>query len=350
MNVAGSTDPGCSRFHSSSAARCALRAARRRSFASSVSAGWPPCLARRRIRSELLRLEETIQRKIAYAVVSVGIGDVTPGQKMKRIEVVLADNREQIERLRDERPELFESGGDSAALSGEEFRRRLEMALEDGLVRDRVERLPMGSGTGLRTAIASEAGWVFSAEVGANSEPRVVFVAADASWRVQRDPDGTPQVDESLLRALADADPLNANASADLPDDAYDGVFEAWPEARRAIWRSWTHLTDPANLQPDVRGVLRRAADLVRDQPSDLSNEARDRSAVSLAQRWPLRIAREVGRILDDPNLDNRARIGRLRDLAGEEGLSPPPPPVALMPVTEEEIRLVAWVAVTSLR
>lgn len=296
---------------------------------------------------ELLRLEETIQRKIAYAAVSVGIGDVIPGQKMKRIEVVLADNREQIERLRDERPELFESGGDSAALSGEEFRRRLEMALEDGLVRDRVDRLPMGSGSGLRTAFASEPGWVFSAEVGADSEPRVVFVAADAGWRVQRDPDGDAQIDESLLRALADADPLGGSAPAHLPDGAYDGVFEAWPEARRAIWRSWTRLTDPANLQPDVRGVLRRAADLVRDEPSDLSNEARNRLAVSLAQRWPLRIAREVGRILDDPSLDDRARVARLRDLANDEGLSPPPPPVALTPVTEDEIRLVAWMAIT---
>lgn len=295
---------------------------------------------------DLLGLEETIQRKIAYAAVSVGVGDVIPGQKAKRIEVVLADNREQIERLRAERPELFESGGDSAALSGEEFRRRLEMALDDGLIRDRVERLPLGSGTGFRSAMAREPGWVFCAEVGSQAESRLAFVAATPDWKVQRDPGGAAQVDETLLSALTDADPGGAATAAELADAAYEGVFEAWPEARRAIWRSWIRLTDPANLQPDVKGILRRAADFVRDSPSDLSAPDRDRLAVSLAQRWPLRIAREVGRILEEPDVAAPERVRRLRELADAEGLSPPPPPVALPYVAEDEIRLVAWMAV----
>jgi hypothetical protein len=299
---------------------------------------------------ELLRLEETIQRKIAYAAVSVGIGDVIPGQKAKRIEVVLADNREQIEKLREERPELFESGGDSAALSGEEYRRRLELALQDGLIRERVERLPMASGTGFRSVLANEHGWVFATEVGPERTARLAFVAATPYWSVRHGDEGLAEVDESPLTCLTYADPGDRSTYAELSDAAYQGVFDAWPEARRAIFRSWMRLTDPANLQPDVKGVLRRAADLVRDAQSPLSNEERTRVAVALSQRWPIRISREVGRIMDDDVVPVAERIVALRALVEAEGLEAPPPPEPLPPIDEDEVRLVAWMAVIPTR
>jgi len=297
---------------------------------------------------ELLHLEETIQRKIAYAAVSVGIGDVIPGQR-SRVEVTLADTREQIEALMAERPELFETGGESAATSGEEYRRRLALALEDGLIRERVERQPMASGTGFRSSAAREHGWVFAAAVGPEAKARLAFVRATPMWGVHRDDGGLATVDEDPLRCLTDADPGDGSTYAELPEPAYSGVFDAWPEARRAIWRSWTHLTDPANLQPDVRGVLRRASDLVRDTSTGLAVAERDRVAVALAQRWPLRIAREVGGILDGDG-SSSDKVDRLRTLVDAEGLQPPPPPNPLPPVSEEDIRLVAWMAVTPMR
>ena len=295
---------------------------------------------------ELLGLEETIQRKIAYAAVSVGIGDVIPGQRAKRIDVILSDNREQIQKLREERPELFESGGDSAALSGEEYRRRLAIALEDGLIRSRVEDLPMASGSGFRSTLAREHGWVFATEVGPAQEARLAFVAGLPSWGVRRDGTGAADVDENPLRCLSDADPGDRSPYAELPRAAYDGVFDAWPEARAAIWRSWMRLTDPANLQPDIRGVLRRAADLVRDGTSDLSMNERTRVAVALAQRWPLRISRDVGRILEDEGAPVASRIEALRALVDAEGLQAPPAPTPLPPITEDDIRLTAWMAI----
>jgi hypothetical protein len=299
---------------------------------------------------ELLRLEETIQRKIAYAAVSIGVGDVIPGQKAKRIEVVLADNREQIEKLREERPELFESGGDSAALSGEEYRRRLELALQDGLIRERVARLPMASGTGFRSLFAAEHGWVFATEVGPARTARLAFVAASPSWEVLRDDDGAAQVDESPLTCLTYADPGDRGTYAELSDAAYDAAFDAWPEAQQAIWRSWMRLTDPANLQPDVKGILRRAADFVRDGASPLSHDERTRVAVALSQRWPLRISREVGRILDDTAVPVAERVLALRALVDAEGLEAPPPPEPLPPIELEDVRLVAWTAVIPTR
>jgi hypothetical protein len=136
----------------------------------------------------------------------------------------------------------------------------------------------------------------------------------------------------------------------ELADAAYAGVFDAWPEGRRAIWRSWMRLTDPANLQPDVKGVLRRAADFVRDSRTTLSQVERDRVAVAIAQRWPLRISRDVGRILDDTKKSVEERILALRDLVNAEGLQAPPPPQALPAIEEEEIRLVAWMALIPAR
>ena len=292
---------------------------------------------------ELLGLEETIQRKIAYAAVSVGIGDVIPGQKAKRIEVVLADNREQIETLREERPELFESGGDSAALSGEEYRRRLELALEDGLVGVGSSACRWARGPASGPTLATEHGWVFATEVGPEREARLAFVAATPFWEVRRDDDGLAEVDESPLRCLSDADPGDRSTYAELPTPAYDGVFDAWPEARRAIWRSWMRLTDPANLQPDVKGVLRRAADLVRDtqSPHQTCEPRRRRPRPAVA-------ASDLARGRADPRRrrSDSPRDRALRDLVDAEGLQAPPPPEPLPPITEDEIRLVAWMAV----
>ena len=43
-------------------------------------------------------------------------------------------------------------------------------------------------------------------------------------------------------------------------------------------------------------------------------------------------------------------RIVALRALVEEEGLEAPPPPVPLPPIEEDEVRLVAWMAVIPAR
>ena len=295
----------------------------------------------------MLGLEETIQRKIAYAAVSVGVGKVIPGQRTRGTDRVFAETREQIEGLRHERPELFETGGDSAAASGEEFRRRLEVALEDRLLLSKVKRLPAASGTGFISPTASEPGWVVAMTVGKDAKPFLRFVAATASWDVKRDEGGLAFVDDQLLRSLTDGDPGDERTQSKLPDAAYHGMFEAWEVARASVLADWTRLTDPANLQPEVSKALRRAAALVQDTRSSLSGEERDTVAAALAQRWPYRISREVGVILQAPELSDEQKVEALGNLVAEEGLVPPPPPQPLPPITEDDIRLVAWIAVT---
>ena len=139
------------------------------------------------------------------------------------------------------------------------------------------------------------------------------------------------QVDESPLTCLTYADPGDQPAHPELTEAAYAAVFDAWPEARRTIWRSWMRLTDPANLQPDIKGVLRRAADLVRDAQSSLTPADRDKVAVAIAQRWPLRISREVGQIIDDETSSVADRVAKLQLLVQHEGLEAPPADLVLM-------------------
>jgi hypothetical protein len=89
-----------------------------------------------------------------------------------------------------------------------------------------------------------------------------------------------------------------------------------------------------------------RRADFVRDGRSSLSQLERERVAVALAQRWPLRVSREVGQILDDATRSAADQISALRDLVAAEGLQAPPPPTPLPAIDADEIRLVAWMAV----
>jgi hypothetical protein len=299
---------------------------------------------------ELLKLEETIQRKIAFAAVSVGVGEVIPGQKMKRIEANFAYTREQIEALREQKPELFESGGDSAALSGEEYRLKLSKAFEDGTLKRQVLGLPAGAGSGLISALAKEPGWVFMArvEAGEQTAARVAYVSANAKWEMVRDENGDPIIDLQEMQGLSLADPGSDQVETVLPDAAYQGAFAAWGAAHAAIAREWARLTDGKNLQPDVSQLVRDAREIVLDARSSLITEERNRLAASIAQRWPRRISTRIREALNAGATD-ADKVMNLKRVAEEEGLQPPPPPKPLPPVRPEDIQLQVWAAVSPL-
>ena len=300
--------------------------------------------------NELLKLEETIQLKIAFAAVSVGVGEVIPGQKMKRIEANFAYTREQIEALREQKPELFESGGDSAALSGEEYRRKLAKAFDDGTLKRQVLGLPAGAGSGLVSALAKEPGWVFMARVNAGDQTaaRVAFVAANKSWELVRDENGEPVIDLREMQGLSLADPGSEQVKAALPDAAYQGAFAAWGAAHHAISREWARLTDGKYLQPDVSQLVRDARELVLDARSALTTEERNRLAASIAQRWPRRISTRIREAMTAGTTDAE-KVANLKLVAEEEGLQPPPPPKPLPPIRPEDIQLQVWTAITPL-
>ena len=70
---------------------------------------------------DLLRLEERLMWKIKQAAAAVGVeSEPLPGSKAQ--EVVFAHTRDEIEALAREEADLFETGGEVTAYSGEEYR------------------------------------------------------------------------------------------------------------------------------------------------------------------------------------------------------------------------------------
>ena len=125
---------------------------------------------------DLLNLEERLHRKIKQASAAVGVGEILPEQSRRDID--FAETREEIERIRREDPTLFERGGTSrGALSGEEYRQELRQAVEQGL-RERIEQLPWGSGSGMAipTTGLSEPGYVFCVRVADWKQPLFRYV------------------------------------------------------------------------------------------------------------------------------------------------------------------------------
>lgn len=297
----------------------------------------------------LLGLEDTLQRKLAYANAAIGVGEVLPGQIADpTVQVALTDlahQQELIKSLYDESPVLLDERGGSAALSGEEYRRRLERALAHDHVRNDVLAMAFGSGSGFVTDRVRQPGWVFCARIANHPKPWFRFVAADDTWAPFIGPDGAHIVLDDTLSSLVAADPGGDQYEQDITPGAAVGVFDAWEIAQEHVYDVWTRLTDIANLQPEIPLALREAAELVVTSGAALGFEHQQGLLRRLNARWDRRIVSEVRQIVrsDRPP---RERVSLLAEYVKEEGLPLPEPPEPLPPIDKDEIRLVCWMAV----
>lgn len=289
-----------------------------------------------------LGLEERLQRKLKQASAATGVGEVLPGFTGR--EVNLTEAREEIERLRREEATLFETGG-ASALSGEEYRRRLQKELSSNpQLRDAVLRLPWGSGTGFARAGRSQPGLVFCARIGDHPRPWFRYVPLTEELTVTHDEQGHTVVIDDTLACLAAADPGDPATPAELSDAMYQAAFTAWTHAKRHIYDAWTYNTDPAHLQPSIPKVMRDAADLVRQHGAHLG-ERQDELVERLQAPYSPRILRAVREGLAQPGTP-RQRVDHLADLADRLGLVRQPAPEPLPPITEDDVRLVCWIAI----
>jgi len=177
-------------------------------------------------------------------------------------------------------------------------------------------------------------------------DPHFRFVPADDDWRPLAGADGEPIVEAETLQALIAADPLRENTERELSPAAYDGAFDAWDLARRHVWHQWMRLTDPVNLQPDVPKAFRDASELLhRHGAQVLGTEDLDRLIACFNTVPSARVQREVRALLNRDDA-SETKVGRLRDLARNLGLRPPEPVDPLPPVEEDEVHLLAWMAV----
>jgi len=301
----------------------------------------------------LLELENRIRRKLAQAAASIGIeSEVIPGAATQ--EIVFAETREEIDRLAGEDASLLESAGeDPSAHSGEEYRQELRRALQSR--RREIENLPWAAGSGIAQGV--EKGHFFCARVGERLLLRFVPLKRD-------------EIERNTLRCLQKIS-CNEATPRHLPDDLKEATYAAWERARRDIYDEWTFATDPANIQPKIRPLFKRAAEHLRSHPpAGYSQEETDDAIEAIEAPWGIRQEREIRAVLDrtETAIGSGEGAGAADD-AGETassgggstaqeisealmekvqelGLQPFVQPEPLPVIDETEIHLVCWMAV----
>ena len=285
---------------------------------------------------ELLRLEERLHHKIAQAAASIGVeNEVIPGAKVS--EHTFAETRAEIERLRQEDPELFETGGETGtAFSGEEYRQELRDGLEHHDLEEQLKRLPWGSGSG-KVVPGAVPGYVFCARVGDHPTPLFRYVA-------YANP-AEPEIISDTLTCLA-----KAHAMPDTPrvltEAAHRQAYDAWAIAREDIFERWDEATDLRSLQPIVPKAMRDAADLLREYPPmGMSQEERNFLLDALESQYPVRLQKMVRDAMRSSN-DPRDQAVAVARTVRELGLEPPTPPAPLPIIDPEDVHLVCWMAI----
>ena len=298
----------------------------------------------------LLRLEERLQRKIAYANAAIGMGEVLPGQLADpTIEVALNDLRQQIDDIHDEKTELFET----RRRLGRPVRRGVPPPAREGDGRpaheSRRDRTPLRSRQRLR--LDKDQGSRLGVLRPDRRPPATVVPVRRRRPRLDavdpRETAAMPWIIDDTLTSLVAADPGDRDTEQHLPDGAAEGVFDAWAHAHDHIYSAWTRLTDVANLQPDIPLALREAAELVANHGSYLGIE-KQQGLAATAQR-------EMGEADRRPRTRDRA-LGGDCDRARSRSSSSSSPTLASshraaepLPVIErDDVRLVCWMAVTA--
>lgn len=292
----------------------------------------------------LLELESRLEAKLALADAAVGAGEVLPGRGPGH-EVNLADDQ-----VIDEFEKLLDSGGSSASLSGEEYRRRLFGAFNmEPVLKADVLSLPYGSGSGFVNPVVHGNGYVFCVKIGKSGKPWFRYVPAHDDWTLRHTEDGVPIVSSDTLISLRVADPQNSSAERWLPDDVYDHAFDAWEVARDSVYTAWKELTDPNAFQPDLPLAFRDAYTLVLRKGAYLGRDAQIALANRLRSVPSAKVSRQVRGALNQGATDEQ-RIGLVTEVLDEAGITAPPPREPLPDIEKHEVRLVTWMAVKGTR
>lgn len=291
---------------------------------------------------ELLGLEETIRRKVAQAEAAVGSVGLDVFSNNGGLEVNLADATEAVGQIKD----LLVNRGAPLAQSGEEYRRRLQQHLDTSpTMRDKMGQLPFGIGSGFVNPRVKQTGFVFCLRMGSHEAPWFRFVETNQQWQALRDEVGNPIVSDEALVSLVTADPQDHNTKRTVSDEAYEEAFEAWAIARQHAFNRYCELTDPAAMEPKPPKAFREAKALITKSAQHLKPEEVE-SAVLRLQSVPLKkVERRVSQILKK-DISKRLMIDEIIAVLIENGVQPNPKPKPLTPISEEQVQLVAWMAV----
>jgi hypothetical protein len=297
---------------------------------------------------DLLGLEAILQRKIALANAAIGVGHVIPNQiSNPNVEVLYRDAKSDIEDLYNEDAAIFVQGGGTEALSGEEYRHRLEKGLEMATIKRDMLSLPYGAGSGFISKSVHHAGYVFCVRIGNEAKPWFRFVATDQrTWTPTVNPDGSHVVFGDTLTCLMAADPATYTGDQVIEAEAVRRVFDAWAVAQEDVYEKWTFLTDKANLEPKIAKPLRQAIELVAEKGHSLGVGPQDVLMAKLNGRWSTAVVKSVRSIIRNDELSSKQKVKELDKFVLEAGLAIPEKPKPLKPVRKEDIRVICWMAV----
>ena len=296
----------------------------------------------------LLNLEERIARKIAMAAASIGvvspIADVAGGQK------VFAETREEIQKLLEEDASLYERGGTkSSTQSGEEYRQTLRKALDSD--KEAIVNIPWKSGSGMLKG--ENRGIFFCAKAGERTYLRFVHTHSDWTSIVTSEAEDCmatiPKIDGELGTCLRYIE-CGPDEMLNFTEEAQDAAYDLWLLARKDIWKSWMHETDPANLQPKVRPINLKVAEFLRSaSPTDIDQDQIKKAVGIIESPWPRRDEKSL-RAWFDEDLSESAKIRELVKHVLDSGLEAPKPPEVLPPIKEDDIELLVWLAIEKIK
>lgn len=283
---------------------------------------------------ELLRLEERVRKKLAWAAASVGMEDA-PVQDAPETELAFAETRAEIEKLREQDATLFEEGGtESASQTGEEYRQILRKALKDNpdpLFR----RLPWKTGSGFVSSKA--AGHLFCIRIG-DEFTRLRFVHSDPAKPIEREL-------ATCLR-LAECEPTTRRH---LPEALKSAAYGAWQRARQDVWEEWDRYTDPANLQPRVPRINRLVGEFLEQAPVDGMESAELSEIVgAVMSPWPGREAGALRECFLAEYTNERTRAQAIIEFVRNTGLQPYSVMAPFPKVTTDQVQLICWLGLTS--
>lgn len=290
---------------------------------------------------EFLRLELTLVRKLKQADAAIGTGTVLPG-----VSSYGPRDHYDPDDLVDEIEALVETGGGSAAGSGEEYRRRLANALDaDNGLQRRLEGLPHGVGSGFQNPEVEGNAFVFCMRMGDSGRVWFRNVKAGSNWTPPAGEDGVVAVEDETLTSLVTADPGGVDRPRSLPQEAFHAAYEAWALARDHAHEEWMHSTDPNALAAPLPLSFREAAQIAIDHGGSLGASGQGelvRRLRSVPSTKASRAMRQALRAEGKPT----ERIAAIIGVLDEFGIQPAGKVEPLPPIDKDEVRLIAWMAV----
>ena len=126
-------------------------------------------------------------------------------------------------------------------------------------------------------------------------------------------------------------------------------VYDFWNIAKEDIFKSWMYEADPANLQPKIRKINRDVADFIRSyKPSEISEHIINKVLDIVESPWPRRDETLLREQFNDDNDEGKEKAKKLINWIIKTGLEPAGSPEPLPPISEEDIKLICWLAVTT--